>query len=97
MVCKNMNRKGLYKDMEKWRKTCHRHRLKYYRKTAYSKNHHKKWTDEEIEIVMRHEIPDHMISINIGRSVESIQCMRCKENKKRSVSDGRSPMDKDIH
>lgn len=92
-----LNRKSEYKDIEKWRETCHKQRLKYYRKTAFANNHHKRWTDEELEIVMRHEVPDHMISQMIGRSVESIQNMRCKENKKRGESDGRGPMDKDIH
>jgi hypothetical protein len=79
-----MNRKNCYKNIEKWRETCHKQRLKYYRKTANAKNHHKPWTPEEIEIVMLHEVPDHMISKIIGRSVMSIQIARNRENKKRS-------------
>ena len=79
-----MNRKKYYKNIEKWRETCHKQRLKYYRKTAYSENHRKPWTNEEIEIVMAHELPDHSISKIIGRSVEAIQLKRYTENKKRS-------------
>lgn len=78
-----MNRKNEYKDVEKWRRTCHRQRLKYYRKTAYAKNSNKRWTDDEIEIVMKREMSDDIISKKIGRSVEAIQLKRCKENKKR--------------
>ena len=78
-----MNRKKGYKNIEKWRETCHKQRLKYYRKTACAENHRKHWTKEEIEIVMAHELPDHIISKIIGRSVEAIQVKRCQENKKR--------------
>lgn len=92
-----MNRKKDYKDIDKWRKTCHKQRLKYYRKTANAKNRGKQWTNEEVELVMLHELTDTMISKIIGRSVEAIQIKRCKENKKRSVKDGGSQMDKNHH
>jgi hypothetical protein len=84
-----MNNKKCYKDMEKWRASCHRYRLKYYRKTAFAKKHKTPWTREEIEIVMAHEVSDHKISEMIGRSVQSIQILRCRENKKRRMKDGR--------
>ena len=83
-----MNRKNDYKNIEKWKKACYRQRLKYYRKTAFSKNHNKSWTEEEIEIVMNHEVPDHTISKIIGRSVAAIQITRCKQNKKRGAING---------
>lgn len=82
-----MNRKNCYKDIGKWRETCHKQRLKYYRKTACAKNKNKPWTDEEIETVMRHDMPDHTISEILGRSVQAIQMQRYKENKRR-LSDG---------
>ena len=74
-----MNRKSLYRNIDKWRETCHRQRLKYYGKTSFAKNYRKPWTDEEIEMVMLHKASDHAISKEIGR---------CKE-KKRRLSDGR--------
>ena len=83
-----MNRKKEYKSMEKWRKACNRQRLRYYRKTSFAKNHNKSWTEEEIEIVMNHEVPDHTISEIIGRSVAAIQMVRCKQNKKRGAFNG---------
>ena len=83
-----MNRKNDYKNIDKWRETCHKQRLKYYRKTANAKNKNKPWTDEETEIVMLHDMPDHTISEIIGRSVQAIQMQRYKVNKKRRMSDG---------
>ena len=81
-----MNNKKCYKDMEKWRASCHRYRLKYYRRTAFAENHRSPWTNKEIEIVMAHEFPDRVISEMLGRSVQSIQIMRCKMNKKRCIA-----------
>lgn len=78
-----MNRKKDYKNIEKWRDTCHRQRLKYYRQTSFAKNHRTPWTNKEIEIVMAHEYPDRIISEMIGRSMQSIQVVRCRENKNR--------------
>lgn len=78
-----MNRKKEYKDIEKWRKTCNRQKLKYYAKTRNAINRCQPWTAEEVDIVMRHEITDHMISKLIGRSVQAIQGKRAKEKKKR--------------
>lgn len=69
--------------MDKWRAACHRSRLKNYRQTSYAENYRKPWTEQEIEIVMAHEFPDRTISEMIGRSVQSIQIVRCRENKKR--------------
>ena len=83
-----MNRKSNYKNIEKWREACNRQRRRNYSQTAYSKNHCKRWSDKEIEIVMLHEVPDRMISEIIGRSVESIQYKRCME-KKKEVNNGR--------
>lgn len=76
-----MNRRNGYKDIGKWRKTCHKQRLKYYRKTAYAENHGKRWTTEEIEMVMLHEMPDDEISKIIGRSVQAIQIARTRNKK----------------
>jgi hypothetical protein len=92
-----LNRKSEYKDINKWRKTCYRQRLKYYRKTANAENRGKRWTDEEIEMIMLHKMTDTAISKIIGRSVEAIQIKRCMVNKKRSVKDGGSQMDKNYH
>ena len=72
--------------MEKWKKACYRQRLKYYRQTSFAENHHKNWTEKEIEIVMAHEMPDRSISKLIGRSVAAIQHKRCNENKMRCVA-----------
>lgn len=83
-----MNRKNDYKDISKWRNTCRKQKNKYYGKTAFAENSHKPWSEEEIEMVMKHESPDRIISELIGRSMGAIQIRRVMENKKRSVSNG---------
>lgn len=83
-----MCNKKCYKDMDKWREACHRSRLRYYRQTSYAKNHGIPWTAEEIEIVVAHEHPDRVIAEMLGRSVQSIQMVRCRENKKRCAANG---------
>lgn len=53
-------RKSGYKDIDKWRKTVTKYNREYYRKTAiYDK---RKWTQEEIDEIMKHEIPDIELS-----------------------------------
>lgn len=57
-------------------------RKEYYEKTAYSSNYGKTWTDEELEMVMKHEITDSELSQKLGRSVASIQMKRSITKKK---------------
>lgn len=73
-----MNRKEGYKDIEKWKKTRYKQNKRYYSKTAYNVNHRKKWTDEEIKLVLEHVISDTELSRLIGRSVGAIQKKRYK-------------------
>lgn len=76
-----MNRKNGYVDMEKYRETSKRQKRRYYGKTAYSANSGAIWTQDEIDMVMKHEHTDHELSVILGRSVNSIQKMRCMTNK----------------
>ena len=77
-----MNRKNHYRNLDKWRKACNRTRKRNYNKTSFAKNHNQRWTLQEIEIVMKHEITDFEISQKIGRSVQAIQVKRWEMNKK---------------
>lgn len=61
---------------EKYRDSRNRYKRKYYKKTAYSKNHHQRWTIKEINMIMDSDKTDMEISKIIGRSVASIQTMR---------------------
>ena len=63
----------------------HRQKKRYYSRTAFAENGWNRWTENEIDIVMKHEIPDREISKLLGRSVTAIQLMRCKEKKGEKV------------
>lgn len=52
-------------------------RKRYYRKTAHSTNHNRRWSAEELELITEHKIPDTQLSLLLGRSVGSIQAQRC--------------------
>ncbi len=49
---------------------------KYYGRTAFAENRHERWTPEEIQMVLNHDISDHELAYKLGRSVMSIQCKR---------------------
>ena len=75
------NRKNKYKDTNKFRETQYHQRLRYYRQFQNVPNKGKLWTEEEISIVLAHEIPDREISKLIGRSVQAIQICRTRKQK----------------
>ena len=74
-----------YEINKRWRhnnpKKRHDGKGRYYRKTSYSRNYHNEWTVEEMDLVLAHEMPDSELSEKLGRSVASIQNMRCKLKK----------------
>lgn len=84
-----MNRRHTYKDQDKARKTCNAQRMRYYQKTQDAINSGQRWSDEETELVMKHEMTDTEISKAIGRSVQAIQLRRYKQMKKREVKNGK--------
>ena len=69
-------RKSDYRDMEKYKKTKREQQKRYYHKTQDAPNKRKYWTDEETELVMKHEISDTELSKMLGRSVKAIQRRR---------------------
>lgn len=80
-----MNRKENYKDKEKYRQTRNRQKRRYYGKTKDAPNTGKPWTEEELAIIIDHQITDTEISSIIGRSVGAIQGMRHKYKKKHNL------------
>lgn len=78
---KNEWHKNYYKT-DKGRATRNRGRLKYYRKTAFSKNYKKPWTEAEELVVLSHRETDTEISKKLGRSVASIQMKRVRLKRK---------------
>lgn len=76
-----MNRRHKYRDKEKARITCNRQRQRYYGQSRNAPNKGRRWTEEEIKIIMEHSMTDREIAELIGRSVEAIQVKRCKWGK----------------
>ena len=77
-----MNRKSLYKDMEKYRATRNAQKNRYFSRTTYAENRRQPWTSQELNIIMAHEKSDMEISKEIGRSVRAIQEMRHRAKRK---------------
>ena len=77
-----MNRKSLYKDMEKYRATRNAQKNRYFSRTTYAENRRQQWTIQELNIIMAHEKSDMEISKEIGRSVRAIQEMRHRAKRK---------------
>lgn len=69
-----MNRKKDYKDLTKWKDTCKRQNLKYYRKTQKYERRH--WTNHEDKLVLERTMTDTELSEKIKRSVKAIQLRR---------------------
>ena len=72
-------KKSTYKDMEKYKKTRNAQTKRYYAKTA--KYARRRWTEEEDDAVLRHDITDTELSEKISRSVHSIQDRRVRLKK----------------
>lgn len=65
-----------YADKERLRVTRNQQRKRNYKLTQLYKQ--RKWTKEELFMIHERNITDRELSVKIGRSVQSIQCMRSK-------------------
>lgn len=74
-------RKKDYADMEKYRKTRNAQRKRYYSKTQGIYPRHK-WTDEDDQMVLKHNITDTELSAKLKCSVSAIQTRRWQLTKK---------------
>lgn len=70
-----------YRDKEKYRIYRNDYNKRYYKARQFLKNNKKRWTEEEIQLVMEQKIPDTDIAFKLGRSVKAIQILRCKQRK----------------
>lgn len=73
------NRKSCYADMDKYSKTRHAQKQRYYNKTAIYEPSN--WTLEHDKMVLEHTIPDSELSEKIKHSVRAIQLRRCRLKK----------------
>ena len=72
------NRKSEYRDMNKFKETRYKQRLRYYRRFQNAPNKGARWSDEDINLVLAHEFPDRELSKLLGRSIASIQICRAR-------------------
>lgn len=70
-----MNRKALYRDIEKFRVTRNKQKRRYYGKTQIYKRSF--WSSSDDELVLAHSMPDTALSAIVGHSVAAIQSRRC--------------------
>jgi len=68
-----------YVDRERLVKTRNAQRNRYYRKTQGHKP--RRWSDEEIELILVSEKTDTQLAYELNRSVKSIQVKRSKTKK----------------
>ena len=80
-----MNRQNQYVDINKWRATCREQKRRYYGRTANAKNSKNRYTPEETEMILSHEVTDHELAKLLGRSVAAIQIHRHKCRQKLGI------------
>lgn len=70
-------------DRRRYPKVLYEQKKRYYEKTQYLSgiSQRRKWTAEEEEMIMRHEMTDHEMAIILKRSVRAIQGKRYKLKK----------------
>lgn len=58
---------------------------KYYNKTTNAKNRYSRWSKEEDNLVIKHNIPDRELSKILGRSMKAINVRRAKLKRRENV------------
>ena len=53
-------------------------RKRYYAKSQNAPNHKQRYTEDEVEMILKHEMPDSELAKRIGRSIQAIQGKRNK-------------------
>lgn len=71
-----MNRKKMYKDMKRFAKTKREQRARWRIRTGSYEYPRRRWTDEEIELLLDQTITDRELSEIICRSVSAIYTKR---------------------
>lgn len=82
----------MYKHNKNWRHT-HPEGWNAQKKAYYARakgddvNGKRKWTQEEIDLIMRHDISDRELTKTLGRSMQAIQVKRSKWSKRYGQAD----------
>ena len=70
-----------YKDLDKYIAYCNRHRKSNYLKGNFSDGNRKRYTQEEMELILDHSISDRELAKRLKRSVQAIQIKRARLKK----------------
>lgn len=81
-----MNRKKGYADLQKHRNTCNKQIKRYYSQRNFGDGKPHRWTEHEIDMIMKHEITDTEIARILHRSVKAIQVKRVKVKKEAVIN-----------
>lgn len=71
------NRKSQYRDLEKHRTTSKMQKRRWRRRSGAFKYEKRRWTDAEIEAILRRDKSDRELSVDLQRSMGAIQKKRC--------------------
>lgn len=75
-------RKTGYEYNKTWRKKhpdeWQQEKKRYYNQFTYAPNSREPFTDEEIEMILAHNMPDRELSKKLGRTIRAIQVTRSK-------------------
>ena len=81
-----------YENNKRWREKHpeirYKSKKRYYHKTINSVNSKCRYTVKEIEMILKHEIPDSELSKELGRSVGAIQQARNRYKDKYEIWNG---------
>lgn len=68
--CSHAKNRKHYQEIRKLQK------LRYRKRTGSGIYHQQRWSEEEVQLVIKHDIPDRELAIKLHRSVASIQQKR---------------------
>ena len=71
-----MKTKKYYRDMDKYKEYARRQKASYRHRTGAGVYEPRAWTQEEDRRVINHDVPDRILSEEIGRSVGAVQKRR---------------------
>ena len=63
---------------DKFREYREKYKTKYRKETGSGQYDNRPWTEQEVEMILKHELSDRELSKELRRSVQAIQVKRCK-------------------
>lgn len=70
-----------YKDQQKYQTYRNNYNQRYYEARNFVTNKCRRWTEEDLKLIMDHNETDTELARKLGRSVRSIQVLRSRQKK----------------